>query len=223
VFQNGYSCSLFKEKKMLKALSFVGIILTISSVSAVFAAEKKPIQPKPSSETLCKVFDITKGDLRFTERKFSEIVSIKGGISDGLTGSDDVYYSYKGGDTLPKNHPLMNTRRYEYFPPLAILFQPTGEQMQVVEIGKTFKPSNLVFTSNLNAIVLADQRRGKRLRLDPIFDQSPQSGVAPLDPLRLRPDLLGPNKKPNYTMYFPVFKSTELGTTKNVNLEICVR
>ncbi len=208
--------------KIIHILS-VSILALAVGTNAIATTSKPKSKTVSKTNTVCKQFDITKGDLRFTERGFTEIVSITGGVTDNLTGSSDLFYTYRGGEKLPKNHPLMNTRRYEYFAPLAILFQPTGEAMQVAEVGKTFKPSSLVFTTNLNAIVLADQRRGKRVRLDPIFDETASGGMSAYDPFRLRSDLLGPNKKPNYKMYYPLFQSVGLGFGKNVNLEICLR
>jgi hypothetical protein len=179
---------------LLASLSFI----TFSSS----ASTKLPIPLKQE----CKVYDILKGQLILTRsdgKNVSEIITISGNVTDG-------HHLYDQNGMIPlkqDDYFLEQIRRTKTkFAPMAILFQPSGEELQVISVRKLKPAQSYILFPNINHGLLADTRNGNYKRLGS----------------------LAPNSQKEF-FYYPLFQSVGFQDSllihlqKGTDLTICFR
>jgi hypothetical protein len=155
--------------KILTHVFSVGISLVISIPA--FAAQSSVAEE-------CKVYDITQGDLRLRRsdgKKITEITKISGNVSDidGIYGPEGIDLSKETEEY--KYHVSQIGRAKVPFNPLAILFQPSGEILQLLTPRKLPQPmETVVVWSNINHVLAADHRNKKYNKLGTLDRKDPK-------------------------------------------------
>jgi hypothetical protein len=154
------------------SLASIGSMLFVAL--AVFPVYAAPTKPKLATQLPeeCKVYDILKGQLvlsRGDGKNISQITSIAGNTTDIVH-----LYDQNGMVDIPDNEHFKRQieRAKSNFPPMAILFQPTGEILQIISV-RPLKPAKF-FTlfPNINHQLLRDTYNGNYKRLGSIDPKS---------------------------------------------------
>jgi hypothetical protein len=146
------------------------VLFTLVSVVSIPAYASIPVN-KPLQEE-CKVYDILKGQLilsRSDGKNIAEITSINGNVTDG-----HHLYDVHGMQSIPSDEYFKKqiSRTQTPFAPMAILFQPSGEELQVISV-RTLKPVKYVtLFSNINHILIRETKNGRYNKLGPVFEKT---------------------------------------------------
>jgi hypothetical protein len=178
------------------------VIIGIMMIPFTLPAQATPLQLQEE----CRVYDILKGQLVLTRtdgKNVSEITLVSGNVTDG-----HHLYDVYGMQLIPDSEYFKRQieRAKSGFAPMAILFQPTGEKLQVVS-ARSLKPAKyFTIFPNINHQLLRDTANGNYKRLGSI---DPKSQVE--------------------FFYYPLFQSVDFKDSplphiqQGANLTICFR